>query len=37
MTWANTVVGVDALRTTPVLDTAEILRFLQRYARTGTK
>jgi len=34
MTWANTVVGVDALRTTPVLDTTEIVRFLQRYART---
>jgi len=31
--WANTVVGPDSLRTTPVLDTAEIVRFLQRYAR----
>jgi hypothetical protein len=37
MTWANTVVGVDALRTTPVLDTTEIVRFLQRYARTETR
>jgi len=33
MAWANTVVGVDELRTTPVLDTAEIVRFLQRHAR----
>jgi cytochrome c5 len=31
--WANTVVGPDELRTTPVLETAEIVRFLQRYAR----
>lgn len=31
--WANTVVGDSALRTTPVLDTAEIVRFLQRHAR----
>ena len=37
MMWGNTVVGVDALRTTPVLDTAEIVRFPQRYARTETK
>lgn len=33
MAWANTVVGVDELRTTPVLDTTEIVRFLQRHAR----
>ena len=33
ITWANTVVGPDYLKTTPVLDTAEIVRFLQRYAR----
>jgi hypothetical protein len=33
MTWANTVVGPDSLRTNPVLDTAEIVRFLQRCAR----
>jgi hypothetical protein len=33
MAWANTVVGPDALKTTPVLDTAEIVRFLQRHAR----
>jgi cytochrome c2 len=33
MAWANTVVGTDALKTMPVLDTAEIVRFLQRYAR----
>ena len=33
MAWANTVVGVGALRTNPELDTAEIVRLLQRYAR----
>ena len=33
MAWANTVVGVSELRTNPVLDTTEIVRFLQRYAR----
>ena len=33
MTWANVVVGADTLKTNPVLDTATILRFLQRYAR----
>jgi len=33
MAWANTVVGTDALKTMPVLDTTEIVRFLQRYAR----
>ena len=34
MAWANTVVGVSELRTNPVLDTNEIVRFLQRYARS---
>jgi hypothetical protein len=33
MEWANTVVGPDELKTTPTLDTAEIVRFLQRHAR----
>jgi len=33
MSWHNTVVGADVLRTTPVLETAEIVRFLQRHAR----
>ncbi len=33
MAWANTVVGINALRTNPVLDTTEIVRLLQRYAR----
>jgi len=33
MAWANTVVGVNALRTNPVLDTTEIVHLLQRYAR----
>jgi len=33
MAWANTVTGVAALRTNPELDTAEILRLLQQYAR----
>lgn len=33
MAWANTVVGSEELRTTPVLDTTEIVRFLQRHAR----
>ena len=37
MAWANAVVGSDALKTTPVLDTAEIVRFLQRYARAEPK
>jgi len=35
MAWANTVVGPDSLKTTPVLDTAEIVRFLQRYGRVN--
>ncbi len=33
MAWANTVVGARELRTIPELKTAEIVRFLQRYAR----
>ena len=33
MAWANVVVGSDTLKTNPVLDTAQIVRFLQRYAR----
>lgn len=33
MAWANRVVGDAALRTLPELDTAEILRFLQRNSR----
>jgi len=37
MAWANTVVGADALKTMPVLDTTEIVRFLQRYARVEPK
>ena len=35
MAWYNTVVGDGALRTMPVLETKEIVRFLQRYARDG--
>jgi cytochrome c2 len=37
ISWANTVVGPDSLRTTPVLDTREIVRFLQRHARVEQK
>lgn len=33
MAWANSVVGPDELKTTPTLDTAEIVRFLQRHSR----
>ena len=33
MAWHNTVVGDETLRTTPVLETSEIVRFLQRHAR----
>src|SRR5690606_29579290 len=33
MQWANTVVGPDELKTTPTLDTAQIVRFLQQRAR----
>jgi cytochrome c5 len=33
MAWANTIVGVRELRTEPELDTAQILRLLQQYAR----
>lgn len=36
MAWANIVVGVRELRTVPELDTHEIVRFLQRYARQGS-
>jgi len=35
MTWANTIVGIRELRTNPELDTAEIIRLLQRYARNS--
>jgi hypothetical protein len=37
MAWANTVVGSDSLRTIPVLETSEIVRFLQRHARAEPK
>lgn len=37
MAWSNTVVGVDELRTIPVLETAEIVRFLQRHARPDSQ
>lgn len=37
ITWANTVVGPDRLKTRPVLDTGEITRFLQRHARAEQK
>ena len=33
MAWANVVVGASELRTVPELDTASIVRFLQRHAR----
>ena len=33
MAWANVIVGAGELRTVPELNTAEILRLLQRYAR----
>jgi hypothetical protein len=36
MAWTNTVVGVEALRTNPALDTGEIVRFVQRHARVET-
>jgi hypothetical protein len=35
--WANSVVGPDSLKTSPVLDTAEIVRFLQRHSRAEQK
>lgn len=35
MAWATTIVGVRELRTNPELDTAEIIRLLQRNARGG--
>ena len=37
MSWANTVVGPDSLKTNPILDTREIVRFLQRHARAESK
>lgn len=37
MAWANVVVGAEELKTNPVLNTAEIVRFLQRYARSEAK
>jgi hypothetical protein len=37
MAWANVVVGPDTLKTAPVLNTAEIVRFLQRHARSEPK
>jgi len=33
MAWANRVTGDAALRTSPELDTADIIRFLQRHSR----
>jgi hypothetical protein len=33
MAWANVIVGVSELRTVPELNTAEIIRLLQRHAR----
>jgi mono/diheme cytochrome c family protein len=35
--WHNVVVGAEELRTVPVLDTAEIVRLLQRHARPEPK
>lgn len=37
MAWANVIVGAAELRTVPELNTAEIVRFLQRYARGDGK
>jgi hypothetical protein len=37
MAWANVIVGAPELRTVPELNTAEIVRFLQRYARAETR
>jgi len=37
MAWTNTVVGADALKTLPVLDTTVIVRFLQRHARAESR
>jgi hypothetical protein len=37
MAWANVVVGPPELRTTPELNTAEIVRFLQRHARGAAR
>jgi hypothetical protein len=33
MEWANTVIGPEEMKTTPALNTGEIVRFLQRHAR----
>ena len=35
MTWANRVTGDPLMRTSPELNTAEIVRFLQRNSRTN--
>lgn len=37
MAWANVIVGASELRTVPALDTAEIVRLLQRHARAERK
>ena len=37
MAWYNTVVGEDGLKTLPVLETREIVRFLQRHARDAVR
>jgi len=37
MAWYNTVVGEGALKTIPVLETKQIVRFLQRHGRDGGK
>jgi predicted amidohydrolase len=37
MSWANVVVGPETLKTSPVLDTPAIVRFLQRYARAESQ
>jgi hypothetical protein len=37
MLWANTIVGPEELKTNPTLQTAEIVRFLQRHARPPGK
>ena len=36
MRWANTVTGESSMRTTPELNTDQIVRLLQRYARAGS-
>jgi cytochrome c2 len=37
MSWVNVVVGASEMRTVPELNTAEIVRFLQRHARAESK